>query len=649
MSNRYTTKGYVESFGSARSKSKEDVRISSLIPSEILKDTQDDGTGSSVGIEVLLDAYYRFMNLEEFYFFEDQTFTTLILDDGTATFRIPDPDLENNSFFSQSQIEEQQFITSDNIVIDGNLSNLVWTNGNNIPKILEDGFNKGKTITISGLSPHIGKILTLSTQTLNYRKSSPSSVMNSISEALDIDTADQDFLDMIQKEIASFIPKNLNADKRNLYKKIIEYYKVRGSSESVETFFRLIYNDEVEVSYPYESTLIPSSGSYDTDQNLYLDNKGFLSNTIKLQDSYFYQKFSYVIKTARNISEWEDIFTRLVHPSGFIFFGEILVISQLVRNVLGDSTRDSNDLYPRTNRLTLSSMPGTQPGFIGIEDIALIIEILASSYGQTYTPIMSNNSIQTIIGSPIRTSKYRGIPTITIGEPGFGGTQATARFTLEPTHIESIDIVSSDTYGLSSVPSVLIDAPVSGVQATAVCKLDSNGKVSKITVTNPGSGYVTQPSVTILGVSGSYNVVLSPSRLDQIVITNPGSNYFTPPQIRISADMTQEIRAHQQSVVKSFYHDSNLNYYDRKTERITFRTYGMNLPIKQFNIGSASIKNFSSEHINNINTNSFISIYPSTGAIVDPPVVDGASNVVFGQENSLAVFGSENESPQFGQ
>lgn len=648
MSNRFTTKGYVESFASARSKSKEDVRISSLIPSEILKDTQDDGTGSSVGIEVLLDAYYRFMNLEEFYFLEDQTFTTLVLDDGTATFRISDPDLENNSFFSQSQLEEQEFITSDNVVIEGNLSNLIWTNGNNIPKILEDGFNKGKTITISGLTSHIGKILTLNTQTLNYRKSSPSSVMNTINQALDIDTADQDFLDMIQKEIASFIPKTLNADKRNLYKKIIEYYKVRGSSESVETFFRLIYNDEVEVSYPYESTLIPSSGSYDTDQNLYLDNKGFLSNNIKLQDSYFYQKFSYVIKTARNISEWEDIFTRLVHPSGFIFFGEILIISQLVRNVLGDNTRDSNDLYPRTNRLTLSSMPGTQPGFIGIEDIALIIEILASNYGQTYTPIMSGNSIQSIIGSPIRNSKYRGVPTITIGQPGFGGTQATAEFTLEPTHIESIDIISSDTYGLSTAPSVVISSPISGVQATAICELDSNGKVNKIIVTNPGSGYVTQPSVTIIGVSGSYNAVLSPSRIDDIVITNPGSNYFTPPQIRINSNLTQEIRAHQQSLVKSFYHGSNINYYDRKNQGVTLRTYGMNLPIKQFDIGSTSIENFSSDYINNINTNSFISIYLSDGTVVEPPV-EGASNAVFGQDLALGVFGSENESPQFGQ
>ena len=44
-----------------------------------------------------------------------------------------------------------------------------------------------------------------------------------------------------------------------------------------------------------------------------------------LQDSYFYQKFSYVLKTGVDKSVWGDSFKRLAHPAGFIFFGEIYV------------------------------------------------------------------------------------------------------------------------------------------------------------------------------------------------------------------------------------------------------------------------------------------------------------------------------------
>lgn len=52
---------------------------------------------------------------------------------------------------------------------------------------------------------------------------------------------------------------------------------------------------------------------------------GFLSSYKKLQDSYYYQKFSYVLRTGSNAELWKNSFNRLIHPAGFIFFGEILL------------------------------------------------------------------------------------------------------------------------------------------------------------------------------------------------------------------------------------------------------------------------------------------------------------------------------------
>lgn len=60
------------------------------------------------------------------------------------------------------------------------------------------------------------------------------------------------------------------------------------------------------------------SGSFST-------NDGFLSDFKKIQDSFFYQKFSYVLRTGTNSDLWKNAFNRLVHPAGFIFFGEILL------------------------------------------------------------------------------------------------------------------------------------------------------------------------------------------------------------------------------------------------------------------------------------------------------------------------------------
>ncbi len=62
---------------------------------------------------------------------------------------------------------------------------------------------------------------------------------------------------------------------------------------------------------------------YDT--GAFTTHDGFLSSYKKLQDSYYYQKFSYVLKTGSNADLWKNSFNRLIHPAGFIFFGEILL------------------------------------------------------------------------------------------------------------------------------------------------------------------------------------------------------------------------------------------------------------------------------------------------------------------------------------
>lgn len=816
------TKGYIETGASARRQSKEDIRVQELIPSGILQDSADNGP-SQRGIETLLDAYYRFMNLNEFTFLQDETYTALVLDDGTANFRIDDRELENNKFFSESQLEEQTLVDSNGFAISGidNVVNLVWSNGNNIPTILEDGFNKGKTLTIKNiLSSYVGQIITLNTQTINYRKDGPSSVMNGINNAMNIDVAAEEFLDMMQKEIAAHIPKNLTADKRNLYKKIIEYYKIRGSADSIETFFRLLFNDEVEVEYPYESTLIPSSGNWDNSQNLYLDNKGFVSDDIKLHDSYFYQKFSYVIKTARNIEEWEDIFTRLVHPAGFIFFGEILVVTQLVRAILGDNVRNINDLYGRSNRFTLSSMPGNQPGVIGIEDLALIIELMAPSFGQaiiaknndanrvgainpkdlsttflvntltaTYqgggdvitgvgtntlesksalftalninmtdrgaeiaspltdwhntnptnglihgfnylTDAVSNNFVDALIvidkclldfgaqnassfgflgtekfkagfdyidisvagGAPTRITenliqyvivdnlntdmvilgiKHNVLPTIsatnavTISVGGYdsfkpmnspkyrtqpefvvdpfvfgAGEQAEITAALKPTSISQIDVIRHSQKTYAESPPVVISAPESGVQAVAHAILNSNGNIDHIKILNAGSGYTSMPTITIPSDNESSPILvkgfIEPTSIDYVYVSNSGSNYYNTPRIRQSTSLVDEVRAHQEPVVKTFIHGSNKAYYERKGTAVGHRLFNMNLQINH--MGGLQIQNITANDINNINTNTFISGLPD----------DEGEIALFGASNEEANYGSENESPTFG-
>ena len=241
-------------------------------------------------------------------------------------------------------------------------------------------------------------------------QSQPSYSIASITSAGDIDEADQRFLDLIQREIAITVPKKITADKVKLYKNLLKYYSVRGSEESIELFFRILFNDRVEVYYPQTSMLIPSAGTWDQtgkrpiyddsgtllgyEDGLYTSNQGFLSDTIKLQDSFFYQKFSYVIRTGNNVDRWKDSFNRLVHPAGFIFFGEILVILELLNG--------------------FSSMPKNQPGLIFNEDLPFLI----------LTSIISNSKYLTTLEDESTESQ----PQFILGELVVGQTSgATAR------------------------------------------------------------------------------------------------------------------------------------------------------------------------------------------------------------------------------
>ena len=58
------------------------------------------------------------------------------------------------------------------------------------------------------------------------------------------------------------------------------------------------------------------------------DDLGKLSTSSqKIQDSYFYQDFSYVIRSQIPVSDWREIIKDSTHPAGFLVFGEVIVDS----------------------------------------------------------------------------------------------------------------------------------------------------------------------------------------------------------------------------------------------------------------------------------------------------------------------------------
>ena len=217
--------------------------------------------------------------------------------------------------------------------------------------------------------------------------------LNAIDIQRDIDFVEDNLLTELQNEIGIAVPRDFATNPRAFYKRLVEFYKSRGTPESITSFFRMIYDDDVETYFPFVDLLVPSDGDW-TDQSvatiadrtaftptntftisgtptvvsgnnddgnaalfddsvvfvndtyqtpttdyveevysdsgvtkhrltftsalsnadvvrtypkgLFTTNDGFLSDKKYIQDSYYYQQFSYVLRTGKNISDWKN-------------------------------------------------------------------------------------------------------------------------------------------------------------------------------------------------------------------------------------------------------------------------------------------------------------------------------------------------------
>ncbi len=304
--------------------------------------------------------------------------------------------------------------------------------------------------------------------------------INQLELQRDIDLIEESLLTELQNEIGTPIPRNFAADPRTFYKHLVDFYKSRGTPESIKAFFRLIYDDEAEIYFPKDDMFIPSDGKWKdqreitnskgeeigikarpdlytpmhtwtiaavtgdgtyinfadddgfspvfdgdvitvngvhepdvtfsisqvysapewynlhkitfTDRTLAVDDviesyrpglftvtDGFVSDTKKIQDSYFYQKFSYVLRTGKSISDWKNAFIRLIHPAGFNFFGEVFI------NLLSTSQWRVQPGYQESGvpfRITINWL--TQ--FLTLSELGTFIE-------KTWSLDMSSNEI----------------------------------------------------------------------------------------------------------------------------------------------------------------------------------------------------------------------------------------------------------------
>ena len=134
-------------------------------------------------------------------------------------------------------------------------------------------------------------------------------------------------------------------------------------------------------------------------------------------------------------------------------------------------------------------------------------------------------------------SGYLAAPSVVIGAPNdTGGVQATAEATITTGAggLTSIDVTAGGA-GYAAVPGVTITAPdvQGGTQAQAAATI-SGGIVVAVTITEPGSGYLTVPTVGFSSGAATATAVLTKGTVNSITLTNAGTGYTSPPTITLT-------------------------------------------------------------------------------------------------------------------
>lgn len=79
-----------------------------------------------------------------------------------------------------------------------------------------------------------------------------------------------------------------------------------------------------------QATATATVGATADTAGTFLNEDGHVSETtMRIQDSLYYQDFSYVIKVGRTINDWRDSFKKTMHTGGFYFTGQVNIQTQV--------------------------------------------------------------------------------------------------------------------------------------------------------------------------------------------------------------------------------------------------------------------------------------------------------------------------------
>ena len=326
----------------------------------------------------------------------------------------------------------------------------------------------------------------------------------------DIDDLDAIALNKRALELARDFPQVLEVDRSLLYKHIKTLYEAKGSERAIKAYFKLVYNEDVEVSYPTNYLLRTNDGTWRQKRSIKVsagyDDYDSINLVGREVDIYYYVTSNYFIEGDDDDPQY-----------GYRLPNTVLA------KIQADVQEGSKIVYtfPQSYELKLNfvdsvlEIPGPGDG----ASASLTIEdgvVLSTTFDSGETDATRTTGI------------YRNITGTTSGS----GTGATFTISVSDAGVASLDVTEGGKdYALND--TITLAASNFGSNATDDIVLTvssiNDGQIKSVSVINGGTGYTAAPTVVITdtgtGANANITANISNGTIQYFTVNSGGSNY----------------------------------------------------------------------------------------------------------------------------
>ena len=177
-----------------------------------------------------------------------------------------------------------------------------------------------------------------------------------------------------------------------------------------------------------QATMTADIGTIGTTAGAFENDKGKVSESLmKIQDSFYYQDFSYVVRASSAIADWRGSVKKAVHPAGFAVFGEVSISTKVATRMttpitgITSVTPELASLFEAVLTTVFRRKMGTDSDGTSI---ASQVEMKGTTYLTTGTLKRSNNMTGHEIGMVTSIESItRAGTTATLNSDGAHGVQ----------------------------------------------------------------------------------------------------------------------------------------------------------------------------------------------------------------------------------